>query len=157
MFMCMSFSSFAQTISVLAPVSGNNEPLNYYQFVDNNVSDGRYGDGLMVDNRDDAKMLVAPVSGSVNGIDSKDGYMYIMTDERIMVFIHYGKDLHKKSNILVEGWDYVEAGSPLVELGNKRDVAVTIYNMEDVSSLKKFDTKENVVAGQTVIMEITKR
>ena len=148
---------------ILAPVSGRILPIE--EVPDEVFAQKMVGDGVAIEPVASG-VMVAPAAGRLEKIFETNHAFSIVTPAGIEIFVHFGMDTVKLEGQgferLVNEGDIVEAGTPLIKYDYEflKDNAssiitpVIISNYEDYSDLGKKDG--NAVAGETVVLDITK-
>ena len=110
--------------------------------------------------------MLSTAAGRLEKIFETNHAFSIVTSAGIEIFVHFGMDTVKLEGQgferLVNEGDIVEAGTPLIKYdyeflkANASSIItpVIISNYEDYSDLGKKDG--NAVAGETVVLDITK-
>ncbi len=148
---------------ILAPVSGRILPIE--EVPDEVFAQKMVGDGVAIEPVASG-VMVAPAAGRLEKIFETNHAFSIVTPAGIEIFVHFGMDTVKLEGQgferLVNEGDIVEAGTPLIKYdyeflkANASSIItpVIISNYEDYSDLGKKDG--NAVAGETVVLDITK-
>lgn len=150
----------AQYIDIIAPLSG--ELIHIEDVPDVIFSEEIIGNGVAVKPNDD--VLVAPISGKIYKIFETEHSLIIESDKGVQLLVHFGVDTvslkGRGFKKMVEEGDYVEVGTPLIQLDLSYLIAearsvltpVIIMNSDDFSEIVKLTGK--IEAGKTPIMRL---